>query len=113
VPATICDVLPAAAALLGVPGAEDGLGLAARVGPVRRVVVLLIDGMGHRLLPVMAPHAPLLAQVIAGATGGLDELACTFPSTTPTSLVSLGTGALPGSTACWASPSTSRAPTGC
>jgi hypothetical protein len=96
VPATISDVLPSAAALLGVPGADDRLGLTARVGPVRRVVVLLIDGMGHRLLPVMAPHAPLLAQVIAGAAGGLDELACTFPSTTPTSLVSLGTGTLPG-----------------
>ena len=29
-------------------------------------------------------------------TGRLDELACTFPSTTPTSLVSLGTGVAPG-----------------
>jgi hypothetical protein len=96
VPATISDVLPAAAALLGVPGAEDRLGLSARVGPVRRAVVLLVDGMGHRLLPAMAPHAPLLAQVLAGSAGTLDEFACTFPSTTPTSLVSLGTGALPG-----------------
>ncbi len=95
-PATICDVLPAAAALLGVPGADDRLGLAARVGPVRRVVVLLVDGMGHRLLPAMAPHAPLLSAVLAGTVGHLDELVCTFPSTTPTSLVSLGTGVLPG-----------------
>src|SRR3954447_1097726 len=95
-PATICDVLPAAAALLGVPGAEDRLGLTARVGAARRVVVLLVDGMGHRLLPAMAAQAPLLSAVLAGTAGHLDELVCTFPSTTPTSLVSLSTGAQPG-----------------
>ena len=95
-PATIRDVLPAAAALLGVPGAEDRLDLTARVGPVRRVVVVLIDGMGYHLLPAMAPHAPLVADVLSTPAGRLDELACTFPSTTPTSLVSLGTGAGPG-----------------
>lgn len=94
--ATIRDVLPAAAALLGVPGAEDRLGLTARVGPVRRAVVVLIDGMGHRLLPLMAPYAPLVTDLLSGSAGQLAELVCTFPSTTPTSLVSLGTGAAPG-----------------
>jgi hypothetical protein len=44
----------------------------------------------------MAAHAPLLAQLRNGGPGQLAELACTNPSTTPTSLVSLGTGALPG-----------------
>jgi hypothetical protein len=34
--------------------------------------------------------------VLAGGTGRLTRLDCTFPSTTPTSLVSLGTGAQPG-----------------
>jgi hypothetical protein len=34
--------------------------------------------------------------VLAGAAGRLDELACTFPSTTPTSLASLATGVTPG-----------------
>jgi hypothetical protein len=95
-PGTICDVLPSAAALLGVPGAEDRLQLADRLGDVSRVVVILVDGMGRHLLPAMAPHAPLLASVLAGDTGHLDELRCTFPSTTPTSLVSLGTGVQPG-----------------
>jgi hypothetical protein len=79
---SICDVLPAAAALL----ADE----------VRRVAVVLVDGMGWHLLPALADDAPLLASVLAGDTGRLDELACTFPSTTPTSLASLTTGATPG-----------------
>ncbi len=90
-------MLPAAAALLGAPGAVDGLGLAESVGrPVDRVAVVLVDGMGWHLLPELAGDAPLLASVLAGDTGRLSELTCTFPSTTPSSLVSLGTGAQPG-----------------
>ena len=97
-PATrsICDVLPAAAALLGAPGAVDSLGLAESVGDVDRVAVVLVDGMGWHLLPELAGTAPLLASVLAGEAGRLCELTCTFPSTTPSSLVSLGTGARPG-----------------
>ena len=94
--ASICDVLPAAAALLGAPGATDSLGLAESVGPVDRVAVVLVDGMGWHLLPELADDAPLLASVLAGDTGRLSELTCTFPSTTPSSLVSLSTGAQPG-----------------
>jgi hypothetical protein len=94
VPASLCDVLPSAAAVLGVPGAENRLGVVP--GSARRVVVLLVDGMGMHLLPAMSTHAPLLASVLRGHTGRLDELRCTFPSTTPTSLVSLGTGRPPG-----------------
>ena len=93
---TICDVLPAAAALLGLPGAHDGLALRDRFGDVDRVVVVLVDGMGYRLLPRLAPYAPLLADVLRGGAGWLTELTCMFPSTTPTSLVSLGTGLPPG-----------------
>ncbi|BBY07948.1 alkaline phosphatase family protein [Mycobacterium noviomagense] len=93
---SICDVLPAAAALLGVDGAVDGLGLSESVGEVRRVAVVLVDGMGWHLLRELAADAPLLASVLAGSAGRLDELVCTFPSTTPTSLVSLATGVQPG-----------------
>ncbi len=98
---SICEVLPAAAALLGVPGAVDRLGLAEAVGDghidrVDRVAVLLVDGMGWHLLPELAGDAPLLAAVLAGDRGHITQLACTFPSTTPSSLVSLGTGARPG-----------------
>ncbi|MGO9034210.1 alkaline phosphatase family protein [Mycobacterium sp.] len=93
---SICDVLPAAAALLSVPGAVDALGVSEWVSDVNRVAVVLVDGMGWHLLPTLAADAPLLASVLAGETGRLDELACTFPSTTPTSLASLTTGVAPG-----------------
>jgi hypothetical protein len=96
VAASIRDVLPSAAALLEVAGAADPLALTDRGDAVRRVAVVLIDGMGWHLLPQLAADAPLLASVLSGGAGQLVELACTFPSTTPTSLVSLGTGALPG-----------------
>ena len=89
-------MLPAVAALLGAAGGVDKLGLAESVGEVDRVVVVLVDGLGWHLLPQLDGSAPLLAAVLAGATGRLSQLACTFPSTTPTSLVSLGTGAEPG-----------------
>lgn len=98
-PASICDVLPAAATLLGFPGGVDRLGLSDwvnGVGQVDRVAVLLADGLGWHLLPELVDDAPLLASVLAGGTGWLSQLACTFPSTTPTSLVSFGTGAQPG-----------------
>jgi Type I phosphodiesterase / nucleotide pyrophosphatase len=96
VPHSICDVLPAAAALLSVSRAVDVLGVTESVGDVRRVAVVLVDGMGRQLLPELAADAPLLASVLAGDNGRLDELACTFPSTTPTSLASLSTGVPPG-----------------
>ena len=91
-----------AAALLGLPDAVDRLAPANWVGrtdQVDRVAVLLIDGMGWHLLPELAKDAPLLASVLAGDLGRqarLQQLDCTFPSTTPSSLVSLGTGAPPG-----------------
>jgi len=96
VPGSICDVLPAAAALLSADGAVDALGVTEWASDVRRVVVVLVDGMGWHLLPELVADAPLLASVLSGGTGRLDELTCTFPSTTPTSLASLTTGVAPG-----------------
>ena len=93
---SICDVLPAVGALFGVEDAVDRLGLADQAGHVDRVLIVLVDGLGWHLLPELADDAPLLASVLAGAAGQLSQLVCTFPSTTPTSLVSLGTGAQPG-----------------
>ena len=72
----------------------DMKGLLDELGPVPQVAVVLVDGMGHELLPAMAPHAPLLAELMA--RGPSRRLECTFPATTPTSLVSLGTGERPG-----------------
>ena len=91
-------MLPAAAALLGVPGAVDRLGLTESVGERRSIAspsCWWTDWAGT-CLPELAGSAPLLASVLAGGTGRLSELTCTFPSTTPSSLVSLGTGAQPG-----------------
>jgi hypothetical protein len=96
VPGSICDILPSTAALLGAPDATDTLGLRESVGDVRRVVLVLVDGLGYHLLPQLTRDAPLLASALAGTTGHLSELSCTFPSTTPTNLVSLGTGVPPG-----------------
>ena len=87
------------AALLGVPNAADTLGLTASLADadgIDRVLVLLIDGLGWHQLPALTDNCPLLATVSAGSVGRMSRLRCTFPSTTPTSLVSLGTGTPPG-----------------
>jgi Type I phosphodiesterase / nucleotide pyrophosphatase len=89
---SLADVLPSVLSTLDVPGAQDRLGLEFVLHDVRTVVVLLLDGFGHHLLPVARRSAPTLAALSVGAP----VLTAGFPSTTPTSLVSLGTGAAPG-----------------
>ena len=83
---SLADLLPSAAAHLGVPGVVDRLGLP----PADRYVVLLVDGLGAEQLRAYADRAPFLA--------GLPErtLTSTVPSTTATALTSLGTGLVPG-----------------
>jgi hypothetical protein len=89
--ASLADVLPSVLRSVGVPDAPDPLGLhTAELADARIVVVLLIDGYGHYLRPLAAKAGPNLA----GLTGRV--LTSGFPSTTPTSLTSLGTGAAPG-----------------
>lgn len=90
---SLADVVPSALAVLGVPGAVDLLGLTPRLAGVRRIAVLLVDGLGWYQIPTAAPYAPILAGL--AATAGR-PLTSGFPSTTPTSLVSLGAGAPPG-----------------
>jgi hypothetical protein len=77
-------------AVLGVPDATDTLGLRAHLDGVDRVAVLLVDGLGAYQLPLVTRHAPVLAD-LRGPT-----LTSGFPSTTPVSLVTVGTGAVPG-----------------
>ncbi|WP_433534917.1 alkaline phosphatase family protein [Micromonospora sp. CA-249363] len=89
----LADVLPSALAVLGVPGSPDPLGLASALTGVRRIAVLLVDGLGWYQVPTAAPYAPTLAGLTA--TVGRPLIAG-FPSTTPTSLVTLGTGVAPG-----------------
>ncbi|MEE6260624.1 alkaline phosphatase family protein [Plantactinospora sonchi] len=101
---SLADVLPSGLAVLGVPSAArpgrggpvgpvDPLGLTGPLAGVRRIAVLLLDGLGWYQLPVAAPYAPTLAD-LAYRFGR--PLTSGFPSTTPTSLVTLGTGAAPG-----------------
>jgi hypothetical protein len=90
---SLADVLPSALAAVGEPG-PDPLGLRAALGAPRRVAVLLVDGLGWHQLPVAAPHAPTLASLASSASAR--PLTAGFPSTTPTSLVTLGTGVPPG-----------------
>ncbi|HEX6968521.1 MAG TPA: nucleotide pyrophosphatase/phosphodiesterase family protein [Micromonosporaceae bacterium] len=90
---SLAEVLPSVLAVLGVPDVSDRLGLADELAGARRIAVLLIDGLGWYQIPIAAPYAPTLADL---ATRGR-RLTAGFPSTTPTSLVTLGTGAPPGS----------------
>lgn len=93
---TLAGVLPGVLAALGRPVGPDPLGLADELAGVQQVALLLVDGLGYHLLPAAARSASLFADVLAGTAGSVRELESSFPSTTPTSLVTLGTGRLPG-----------------
>ncbi len=84
---TIDRLLPSVAAALGVEGYENVLGLP----QAPRYVVCLVDGMGLDLLRQHADAAPFLASL-----DSIDDVVCGIPSTTATSLTSLGTGVRPG-----------------
>ncbi len=92
--ATLADLLPAAVADLKVPGLP-GTGL--RLAPADRVCVFLVDGMGWELLKAHPDEAPFLTSLLGSSLGGSgDPLTAGFPSTTATSLASVGTGLPPG-----------------
>lgn len=84
---SLSDVVPGVAAALGAePIAEGGLPLPEASG----YVVFLVDGMGEMLLRRHARSAPFLSSLVGTpGTAGV-------PSTTATSLTSLGTGLPPG-----------------
>ena len=85
---TLADLVPSLMHALGVPGFSNVLGIA----PLTGVCLLVIDGLGWDLLRNHPHAAPFLTQ----AATDLLPLAAGFPSTTPTSLASLGTGLPPG-----------------
>lgn len=86
---SLADLMPAIGAHLGVPGAgEDVLGLPA----ASRYVVVLVDGLGWNLVRRSAREVPFLAGLLAGGR----PITAGVPSTTVTSLTSLGTGLPPG-----------------
>jgi hypothetical protein len=82
----LSDVTPGVLTALDVPGGSEVLGLP----EARHIVLLLIDGMGWNLLHTYAEEAPFLAG-LAGRS-----ITAGFPSTTATSLASVGTGMAPG-----------------
>ncbi len=86
---TIGDLMPSIGAHLGVPGClDDPLGLA----PSQRYVVLLIDGLGWNLVRRSVRDTPYLGYLL----GDAQPITAGVPSTTVTSLTSLGTGLPPG-----------------
>lgn len=82
----LAAVLPGAAAALGAPTSLPAVPLA----PAERVCVVLIDGLGLDLLRDNGADAPFLAAM------QMTRLVAGCPSTTATSLGSLGTGLEPG-----------------
>lgn len=85
---SLASVLPSVGAALAVPGYWDLLGLGEGY---RRVVVVLIDGLGLSGLTTHPDQAPFLTE--ADVRG----MHAAVPTTTPTGLGSLGTGLPPGS----------------
>jgi hypothetical protein len=94
--ASLAEVMPSVLSVLGMPYERDALGLGAPLAGVRRVMVVLLDGLGWHQLGIAAPHAPTLTDIIGGRLGTARSITSGFPSTTPVSLVTLGTGAPPG-----------------
>lgn len=93
----LSDVIPAAALAVGGehilgPEAVDRARRIAPAAAARTAVVVLIDGLGSRLLRRRAAHAPFLRSLLPDET----LLSAGFPSTTANSLSSLATGLLPG-----------------
>ena len=91
---SLSDLMPAVARSLDVEVAPAGPGLAdaLRLAPTARACVLLVDGLGDLLLRERAGHAPFLrSQLDRVAT-----ISAGFPTTTATSMGSLGTGLPPG-----------------
>lgn len=89
----LADVLPAVARSLGVPAEPPG-GTTGRpaprlaLPPAPRAVVVLVDGLGARLLERRRGHAPFLRSLTAQTLA----VPCGFPTTTATSMATFGTG---------------------
>src|SRR5690606_17349569 len=87
------DVLPAVAHALGAGSAFARPGL--ELPPAPQYVVYLVDGLGADLLAAHADDAPYLHSLLAESSGPTG-LTAGVPSTTATSLTSLGTALTPG-----------------
>ncbi|MGC5584951.1 alkaline phosphatase family protein [Ornithinimicrobium sp. W1679] len=88
----LASVLPAALVALGVDLPSGTPVPTWSLPAARHVVVVLVDGLGSRQLARRSGHAPFLRSM----TPADRDARCGFPSTTATSLTSLGTGLPPG-----------------
>ena len=89
---TLAELLPSVMAALAVPGFGDVLGLTPALADVRRVILLLVDGMGENNLAAHTAIAPVLTSM----SSPIGPIHAASPSSTPVSLASLGTGVAPG-----------------
>ena len=85
---TLADVMESAAAAAGLESASNRLGIPAH----RRVVVVVIDGLGSSILKRYGAHAPFLKS----QAGRSRRIRTVFPTTTASALTSLSTGVLSG-----------------
>ncbi|MGP4020439.1 alkaline phosphatase family protein [Saccharopolyspora sp. 5N708] len=83
----LSDVLPSLLGAMSVPGFADTIGFPT----CRNAAVLLIDGLGRDLLREHAADAPFMASLLTSP-----PLKAGFPTTTVTSITSLGTGRCAG-----------------
>lgn len=83
---SLADVMPSA--IDSLRGRANPLDLA----PVRKVVVVLVDGLGTRSLTARAGHARTLAPALSTAS----TIGAGFPTTTASALATLMTGTAPG-----------------
>lgn len=91
--ATLSDVLPAAGRALGVDAGFTASHLV--LPPAPAYVIQLVDGLGRELILDHPDEAPYLHSLLTNDADGTIAT-CGVPSTTATSLTSLGTGLLPG-----------------
>lgn len=86
---TLVDLMPSIGAHLRVPDCPDDV---LRLPAADRYVVLLIDGLGWQLVRKAVRETPYLSSLLGDAR----PITSGVPSTTVTSLTSLGTGLPPG-----------------
>lgn len=89
---SLADLMPSIAGCLGVPGYADLLGLGSALAEVRRVIVLLIDGLGEHN---RAEHEDI-APALSALASPIAPIQAARPSTTPVNIASLCTGVAPG-----------------
>ncbi len=87
---SLADVVPSVLSHLGVAGATDRIGM--DLAHVRHVCLLVVDGLGAEQLASHSAFAPFLNS----HTHTQKPISASFPTTTATSLSSIGSGLPPG-----------------